>query len=95
MNKSEQVQTYLKQQSELFGGELFLKDSESSKSSFNSSSENKVSANKISQLYKSISIDKKSKFLGIFVFLSVLSKLFSPVKFINLLILIISLCGKF
>ena len=58
MNKSEQVQAYLKQQSELFGRELFLKDSESSKSSFNSNSENKESANKISQLYKSISIDK-------------------------------------
>ena len=64
MNKSEQVQAYLKQQSELFGRELFLKDSESSKSSFNSNSENKVSANKISQLYKSISIDKKESLGG-------------------------------
>ena len=64
MNKSEKVQIYLKQQSGLFGRELFLKDSESSKSSFNSNSENKVSANKISQLYKSISIDKKESLGG-------------------------------
>ena len=64
MNKSEKVQIYLKQQSGLFGRELFLKDLESSKSSFNSNSENKVSANKISQLYKSISIDKKESLGG-------------------------------
>ena len=64
MNKSEKVQIYLKQQSGLFGRELFLKDSESSKSSFNSNSENKESANKISQLYKSISIDKKESLGG-------------------------------
>ena len=59
MNKSEQVQTYLKQQSGLFGRELLLKDSESSKDSFNSYSEDKDSDSKISQLYKSISIHKK------------------------------------
>ena len=64
MNKIEKVQIYLKQQSGLFGRELFLKDSESSKSSFNSNSENKVLANKISQLYKSISIDKKESLGG-------------------------------
>ena len=64
MNKSEKVQIYLKQQSGLFGRELFLKDSESSKRCFNSNSENKVSANKISQLYKSISIDKKESLGG-------------------------------
>ena len=64
MNKSEKVQIYLKQQSGLFGRELFLIDSESSKNSYNSNSENKESANKISQLYKSISIDKKESLGG-------------------------------
>ena len=51
MNKREQVQTYLKQQSGLFGKELFLKDLKSFKNSFNSHMENKESANKISQHY--------------------------------------------
>ena len=47
MNKSEQVQTYLKQQSGLFGRELFLKDIESFKKSFNSYTGNKKSVNKL------------------------------------------------
>ena len=47
MNKSDQVQTYLKQQSELFGKELFLKNLESFNYSFNSRTENKDSTNKI------------------------------------------------
>ena len=64
MNKSEQVQTYLKQQSGLFGRELFLKDIESFKKSFNSYKGNKKSVNKISQLYKSISIHKKESLGG-------------------------------
>ena len=64
MNKSEQVQTYLKQQSGLFGRELFLKDIENFKNSFNSYTDNKESANKISQLYKSISIHKKESLGG-------------------------------
>ena len=64
MNKSEQVQTYLKQQSELFGGELFLKDLKSFRKSFNCHKENKELANKISQLYKSISIHKKESLGG-------------------------------
>ena len=64
MNKSEQVQTYLKQQSGLFGRELFLKDLESFKNSLNFFTENKESANKISQLYKSISIHKKESLGG-------------------------------
>ena len=64
MNKSEQVQTYLKQQSGLFGRELFLKDIESFKKSFNSYTGNKKSVNKISQLYKSISIHKKESLGG-------------------------------
>lgn len=64
MNKSEQVQTYLKQQSGLFGRELFLKDIESFKKSFNSYRGNKKSVNKISQLYKSISIHKKESLGG-------------------------------
>ena len=64
MNKSEQVQTYLNQQSELFGRELFLKDLESFKNSFNSTVEIKESANKISQLYESISIHKKESLGG-------------------------------
>lgn len=63
MNKREQVQTYLKQQSGLFGKELFLNDLKSFKNSFDSHTDNKESANKISQLYKSISIHKK-EFLG-------------------------------
>ena len=41
MNNSEKVQIYLKQQSGLFGRELFLIDSESSKNSYNSNSENR------------------------------------------------------
>ena len=64
MNKSEQVQTYLKQQSGLFGRELFLKDIESFKKSFNSYTGNKKSVDKISQLYKSISIHKKESLGG-------------------------------
>ena len=64
MNKSEQIQTYLKQQSELFGRELFLKDLKSFRNSFNCHKENKESANKISQLYKSISIHKKESLGG-------------------------------
>ena len=64
MNKSDQVQTYLKQQSELFGKELFLKNLESFNYSFNSRTENKDSTNKISQLYKSISIHKKESLGG-------------------------------
>ena len=64
MNKREQVQTYLKQQSGLFGRELFLKDLKSFKNSFNSHTDNKESANKISQLYKSISIHKKESLGG-------------------------------
>ena len=64
MNKSEQVQTYLKQQSGLFGRELFLKGIENFKNSFNSYTDNKESANKISQLYKSISIHKKESLGG-------------------------------
>ena len=64
MNKSEKVQTYLKQQSGLFGRELFLKDIESFKKSFNSYKGNKKSVNKISQLYKSISIHKKESLGG-------------------------------
>jgi len=64
MNKSEQVETYLKQQSRLFGRELFLKDLESFKKSFNSYTKNKKSANKISQLYESISVHKKESLGG-------------------------------
>ena len=64
MNKSEQVQTYLKQQSGLFGRELFLKDIESFKKGFNAYKGNKKSVNKISQLYKSISIHKKESLGG-------------------------------
>ena len=64
MNKSDQVQTYLKQQSGLFGRELFLKNLESFNYSFNSRTENKDSTNKISQLYKSISIHKKESLGG-------------------------------
>ena len=64
MNKSDQVQTYLKQQSGLFGRELFLKNLESFNYSFNSPTENKDSVNKISQLYKSISIHKKESLGG-------------------------------
>ena len=64
MNKSDQVQTYLKQQSVLFGRELFLKNLESFNYSFNSRTENKDSINKISQLYKSISIHKKESLGG-------------------------------
>ena len=64
MNKSDQVQTYLKQQSGLFGRELFLKDIESFKKSFNSYTGNKKSVDKISQLYKSISIHKKESLGG-------------------------------
>jgi len=64
MNKSEQVQTYLKQQSELFGRELFFKDLKSFRNSFNGHTEIKESANKISQLYKSISIHKKESLGG-------------------------------
>ena len=64
MNKSDQVQTYLKQQRGLFGRELFLKNLESFNYSFNSPKENKDSANKISQLYKSISIHKKESLGG-------------------------------
>ena len=64
MNKSDQVQTYLKQQSGLFGRELFLKNLESFNYSFNSRTENKDSTNKINQLYKSISIHKKESLGG-------------------------------
>ena len=64
MNKSDQVQTYLKQQSGLFGRELFLKNLESFNYSFNSRTGNKDSTNKISQLYKSISIHKKESLGG-------------------------------
>ena len=64
MNKSDQVQTYLKQQSGLFGRELFLKDIESFKKGFNAYKGNKKSVNKISQLYKSISIHKKESLGG-------------------------------
>ena len=64
MNKSEKVKTYLKQQSGLFGRELFLKNLKSPKNSFNSYTENKESDNKISQLYKFISIHKKESLGG-------------------------------
>ena len=64
MIRNEQVQTYLKQQSGLFGRELFLKNLKSPKNSFNSYTENKESDNKISQLYESISIHKKESLGG-------------------------------
>ena len=64
MNKSEQVQTYLKQQSELFGREILLKDLASFKNRFDSNIENKELANEISHLYESISIHKKESLGG-------------------------------
>ena len=64
MNKSKQVQTYLKQQSELFGREILLKDLASFKNRFDPSIENKELANEISQLYESISIHKKESLGG-------------------------------
>ena len=64
MNKSEKVQTYLKQQSGLFGRELFLKDLGSYNNNLYSNTENKESSKKISQLYESISIHKKESIGG-------------------------------
>ena len=64
MNKSEKVKTYLKQQSGLFGRELFLKDLGSFNNNLYSNTENKESSKKISQLYESISIHKKESIGG-------------------------------
>ena len=64
MNKSNQVQRFLKQQRELFGRELLLKNLVTFKESSNSLADNEDSANKISLLYKSISINQKKSIGG-------------------------------
>ena len=64
MINSNQVQKYLKQQRELFGKELFFKNLGTFNESSNSIAENKESANRIRDLYKSISIHQKNSLGG-------------------------------
>ena len=59
-----QVQKYLKQQRELFGKELFFKNLGTFNESSISIAENKESANRIRDLYKSISIHQKNSLGG-------------------------------
>ena len=64
MINSNQVQKYLKQQRELFGKELLFKNLGTFNESSNSIAENKESANRIRDLYKSISIHQKNSLGG-------------------------------
>tara|TARA_Y100000768_G_C23850685_1_gene620800 strand:+ start:258 stop:938 length:681 start_codon:yes stop_codon:yes gene_type:complete len=64
MINSNQVQKYLEQQRELFGKELFLKNLGTFNESSNSIVKNKESANRIRDLYKSISIHQKNSLGG-------------------------------
>ena len=64
MINSNQVQKYLKQQRELFGKELFFKNLGTFNESSNYIAANKESANRIRDLYKSISIHQKNSLGG-------------------------------
>ena len=64
MIKRNQVQMYLKQQSELFGEELFFEKLGIVNEDLISSKENRNSADKICKLYKSISINKENSLGG-------------------------------
>ncbi len=64
MIKMNQIQSYLNQHNELFGKELFIQPSKYVDKNLSSSTENKNSADKINQLYKSISIHKESSLGG-------------------------------